>query len=80
VKEKSEIKRRQVGVRFIGVWDTVAAYGPPIEELTEHARRSGRVTVHTNELEIIFRGNEDADEAGEPTCLSIPFTPNLPRK
>lgn len=39
-----------------------------------------RVTVHTNELEIIFRGNEDGGEAGEPTCLSIPFTPNLPRK
>jgi hypothetical protein len=39
-----------------------------------------RVTVHTNELEIIFRGNENGDEAGGPTCLSIPFTPNLPRK
>ena len=34
MKEKSEIKRRQVGVRFVGVWDTVAAYGLPIEELT----------------------------------------------
>src|SRR3984893_8231467 len=33
-----------------------------------------RVTVHTNELEIIFRGNEDGAEAGAPTCLSIPFT------
>jgi hypothetical protein len=31
-----------------------------------------RVTVHTNELEITFRGNEDGDEAGDPTCLSIP--------
>jgi hypothetical protein len=32
---------------------------------------------HTNELEIIFRGNEDGAEAGAPTCLSIPFTPSL---
>jgi hypothetical protein len=29
-----------------------------------------RVTVHTNELEIIFRGNEDRAEADAPTCLS----------
>jgi hypothetical protein len=35
MKEKSEIKRRQVKVRFVGVWDTVAAYGLPIEELTD---------------------------------------------
>jgi hypothetical protein len=39
-----------------------------------------RVPVHTNNLEIIFRGNEEAAEAGASTCLSIPFTPNLPRK
>jgi hypothetical protein len=35
MKEKSEIKRRQVGVRFVGVCDTVGAYGLPIEELTD---------------------------------------------
>jgi uncharacterized protein (DUF2235 family) len=35
MKEKSEIKRKQAKVRFVGVWDTVAAYGLPIEELTD---------------------------------------------
>jgi site-specific DNA recombinase len=50
---------------------------PDRELLQRHVER---VPVHTNTLEIIFRDNEDGADAGAPTCLSIPFTPNLARK
>lgn len=33
-KQYSEFKRRPARIHFIGVWDTVAAYGLPIDELT----------------------------------------------
>jgi uncharacterized protein (DUF2235 family) len=35
MKPNSGIKRQKVKVRFVGVWDTVAAYGLPIQELTD---------------------------------------------
>ena len=30
---KTEIKKREFRIRFLGLWDTVAAYGMPIEEM-----------------------------------------------
>src|ERR1700730_9764035 len=50
---------------------------PERELLQRHVER---VTIHPKELEIMLRGNEDGAGAGAPTCLSIPFTPNLARK
>jgi uncharacterized protein (DUF2235 family) len=36
VKEETvELKRRHVKIYFLGVWDTVAAYGLPVDELTQ---------------------------------------------
>ena len=43
-------------------------------------RHIERVTVRPKELEIMLRSDEDGAEAGAPTCLSIPFVPNLPRQ
>jgi DNA invertase Pin-like site-specific DNA recombinase len=43
-------------------------------------RHVERVTVRPKKLEILLRGGEEGAGAGPPTCLSIPFTPNLPRK
>jgi hypothetical protein len=50
---------------------------PERELLQRHVER---VTIHPKELEIMLRGNEDGAETGAPTCLSIPFIPNLPCK
>jgi DNA invertase Pin-like site-specific DNA recombinase len=54
--------------------------GAEIPDLELIRERVERVVVHQTELEILLRGGEEGAGAGPPTCLSIPFTPNLPRK